>query len=717
MNAKKRAYELGGLDVFRLAAALLVAAIHTSPLEDISAGADFFLTRILARIAVPFFFMVTGQFVLGGFGVASHVKKLALMYGGAVLLYLPIGIYAGHYEDIGIWGLLRMLLVDGTFYHLWYFPACILGIGVVCQLRRMLPERLLLPVCVLLYGMGLLGDSYFGLLAYAPGIKQAYELFFQISSYTRNGLFFAPLFLLMGWKAGETWGLKKGKLTEKPIFLAAASLAFFGLMTVEGFTLRFFGLQRHDSMYVMLAPCMYFLYRWIMVWQIRQRRELRTVSAWFYVLHPAVIVVVRGAAGVLGLTGVLVENSLVHYLAVCVGSLAASVVLLWMGRAFSRKRKDRERAAKTARAWITLDRQALRRNVAVLRENLPKDCELMPAVKADAYGHGAALIARELAACGVGAFCVAEIGEGIALRKAGVRGDILVLGYTAPQEASQLIRYGLTQTVIDLSYAKGLNECLKRRLPVHIALDTGMHRLGVPSGDMEALREIFGMKRLSVKGIFTHLCADDTNLEEDKAYTRMQARRFFQTVERLSAEGFDCGKIHLTASYGVVNYPALGGDYARVGIALYGVLSTKKDSEECRLPLSPVLSLKARVALIKKLHKGEAAGYGRAFVAEREMTIGVVTIGYGDGLPRSLSCGKGAVLIRGRRAPILGRICMDQTIVDVSDIKDVCPGDIAVVIGRSGEEEIGAGDVAEWSGSITNEVLSRLGKRLERVID
>ena len=195
----------------------------------------------------------------------------------------------------------------------------------------------------------------------------------------------------------------------------------------------------------------------------------------------------------------------------------------------------------------------------------------MPAVKADAYGHGAALIARELAACGVGAFCVAEIGEGIALRKAGVRGDILVLGYTAPQEASQLIRYGLTQTVIDLSYAKGLNECLKRRLPVHIALDTGMHRLGVPSGDMEALREIFGMKRLSVKGIFTHLCADDTNLEEDKAYTRMQARRFFQTVERLSAEGFDCGKIHLTASYGVVNYPALGGDYARVGIALYGV--------------------------------------------------------------------------------------------------------------------------------------------------
>ena len=112
---------------------------------------------------------MTGQFVLGGFGVASHVKKLALMYGGAVLLYLPIGIYAGHYEDIGIWGLLRMLLVDGTFYHLWYFPACILGIGVVCLLRRMLPERLLLPVCVLLYGMGLLGDSYFGLLAYARG--------------------------------------------------------------------------------------------------------------------------------------------------------------------------------------------------------------------------------------------------------------------------------------------------------------------------------------------------------------------------------------------------------------------------------------------------------------------------------------------------------------------------------------------------------------------
>ena len=224
------------------------------------------------------------------------------------------------------------------------------------------------------------------------------------------------------------------------------------------------------------------------------------------------------------------------------------------------------------------------------------------------------------------------------------------------------------------------------------------------------------MKNLVVKGLFTHLCADDTNLPSDRKFTEMQAVRFYDAVNSLEAEGYPCPKVHLLASYGVLNYPEFGGDYARVGIALYGVLSTEEDTVKSRIPLEPVLSLKARVVTVKPLHRGESAGYGQCFTAEEEMTVAVLAIGYADGLPRSLSCGVGQVLINGCRAEIVGKICMDQTIVNVSRIPGVQAGDAAVIIGKSGKEEITAGELAMQSDSITNEVLSRLGKRLGRVI-
>ena len=173
-------------------------------------------------------------------------------------------------------------------------------------------------------------------------------------------------------------------------------------------------------------------------------------------------------------------------------------------------------------------------------------------------------------------------------------------------------------------------------------------------------------------------------------------------------------KLHMQASYGVLNYPELSGDYARVGIVLYGVLSTKADTEIWKDSISPVLSLKTRVSSVRRIQKGESAGYGNPFVAEYEMKIAALSIGYADGLPRALSNNIGAVLIRGKMAPIIGRICMDQTLVDVSDIEEVTAGDIAVIIGASGDLEISVCDIAEQTDTITNEVLSRLGKRLER---
>ena len=698
----------GGFDVFKLIAAFLVVAIHTSPLTSVSPAADFFFTRILGRLAVPFFFMVTGQFILtryiedgrNGFAaVWKYIKKVMLLYLAAIIIYLPIGYYAGNYSGVSPLSALCMLIFDGTFYHLWYFPALIVGILFVCLLRRVCPVRGLWAITVVLYIIGLLGDSYWGITENVPVVSGVYEAMFKISSYTRNGLFFAPVFLLMGSQAAKL----KISVKKSGILFAAA----FILMTAEGLVLRHFNLQRHDSMYIMLPVCMVFLYQLIMSWERGPAKILRTASTWIYILHPAVIIAVRGAASVLGLRRLLVENSVVHYLAVCIGSFVIAVIITYLLSRFRRKsfREDR--------AWIEVDRAALARNVAVLRALLPESCELMPAVKANAYGHGMTMVARELNELGVRAFCVASVSEGVELRRSGIVGEVLILGYTHPAKFPLLKKYDLSQTVVDPDYAVEL-ERYGKKIAVHIGIDTGMHRLGTAFCDLEAIEKIFKMKNLRVRGIFTHMCTADGGDEKSVEFSRRQGETFLKTVEELKSRGLDCGKIHMLPSYGILNYPEYAGDYARVGIALYGVKSAREDYDASGAELMPVMSMKARVASVRELKAGESAGYGLAFTAERDSKIATVTIGYADGYPRGLSCGKGHVLINGQIAPVAGRICMDQTIVDVTDIDSVHSGDIAVIIGRSGDKEISAYDIAEQTGTITNEIFSRLGSRLQR---
>ncbi len=240
--------------------------------------------------------------------------------------------------------------------------------------------------------------------------------------------------------------------------------------------------------------------------------------------------------------------------------------------------------------------------------------------------------------------------------------------------------------------------------------------MGERAEHREQLNKIFAMKNLNIQGAFTHLCADDTNNPAAVAFTQKQAEVFFDTVEFLKKQGLPCPKLHLQSSYGVLNYPELAGDYARVGIALYGVRSSLEDLDKASPHLKPVLALKARITSIKVLYPGESAGYGLTFTAKRQMKIATLAIGYGDGLPRSLSCGAGSVLINGCQAAIIGRICMDQTTVDVTDIPGVHAGEAAVIIGRCGNEEITVYELAQKTDTITNEILSRLGERLERVI-
>ena len=225
---------------------------------------------------------------------------------------------------------------------------------------------------------------------------------------------------------------------------------------------------------------------------------------------------------------------------------------------------------------------------------------------------------------------------------------------------------------------------------------------------------MFQMKNLRIKGIYSHLCASDGNKDEEVAYTLKQIEVFEKTLTQLKSQGIQLPNTHLLASYGVINYPNYSGDYARVGIALYWLLSTKEDGGNYRLPLKPVLSIKSRVVSIRKLAKDEAAGYGLAYIALEEKTIAAISIGYADGVPRDLSGGKGSVLIRGQVAPIIGRVCMDQMIVDISNIRLVKRGDEVVIVGKSGNLEITVCDIAEQVGTISNEIISRLGARLER---
>ena len=210
------------------------------------------------------------------------------------------------------------------------------------------------------------------------------------------------------------------------------------------------------------------------------------------------------------------------------------------------------------RAWIELDQAALRHNVQQLRSILPEGCALMPAVKANAYGHGAVLAAKELNRLGIMAFCVATATEGAELRRGGIKGEILVLGYTHPEQFSVLRRYRLTQTVVDISYARLLNACGKK-LKVHLKIDTGMHRLGIPTDRKEEIARVFHYRNLVITGIFTHLCAADVRTAEKETFTMGQAAAFDRVICDLNKRGLNCGKIHLLFSDGLLQYPELAG--------------------------------------------------------------------------------------------------------------------------------------------------------------
>lgn len=712
----KISYE--GLDYLRIIAAFFIVAIHTSPLISFSPEADFIFTRIIARVAVPFFFMVTGFFLLPRFiisqeaqlgdknrsparQVSKFLKKTITLYGAAILIYLPINVYSGYFnEKHGFLYLLKDLFINGTFYHLWYLPAVITGVILICVFTTYFGKRNLFIISLLLYGIGLLGDSYYGITLQLPWLKNLYTSMFYLFDYTRNGIFYAPVFLVLGALIARQH--KKFTLKHSLLGLLFSS----GLLLAEGLILHHYDLQRHDSMYLFLLPVMYYLFHTALLWQGRSNQKLRTLSMVIYIIHPLAIILVRGTAKVLGLEKYLITNSLLHYLAVCILSYVWGLLYLYITSLRKQENPDI-----FGRAWIEINLTNLKENVNALKAILPNSCILMAVVKANAYGHGDVRVARELNKNGVYSFAVATLAEAVELRRRGIKGEILIFGYTHPQDFKYLIRYSLIQTVVDYEYAQTLNSYGKL-VKVHIKIDTGMHRLGENYNNVSNLAAIFGLNNLKIQGTFTHLSVSDSNEPEDITFTGMQIAHFYETVKKLKDLGLDPGRLHVQSSYGVLNYPELECDYARIGIALYGVLSSATDSVKVKVDLKPVLSVKARIVMTKSIEKGDTVSYGRMYSASGNRKIATVTIGYADGIPRNLK--DGYVLVKGRKAPIVGRICMDQLMIDVTDIPASEPDDIVTVIGMEDNVRIRAEEIASKSGTITNELLTRLGNRLSR---
>lgn len=367
------------------------------------------------------------------------------------------------------------------------------------------------------------------------------------------------------------------------------------------------------------------------------------------------------------------------------------------------------------RAWAEIDLKALEHNYHTLRVMLPQGCRLLAPVKADAYGHGAIPVARKLEALGADYLAVASLDEGIELRRAEVKAPILILGHTDPVWAGELLEHDLTQGVFDEETARALSRAAVREgrtLTVHMKADTGMSRLGLlcDEGGLEAAAEtmarMYALPGLRWEGIFTHFSHADGSEE----YTMLQFTRFLDLLTVLEGKGITFKIRHCAASAAVLNYPCTYLDMVRPGIAFYGHYPDPSCQGLDGSGLTPLMTLKARVASVKSLPAGTAVSYGRTRVLERESRLAVLTIGYGDGLPRACS-DRLRVWVGGGYATVVGRICMDLCMVDVTDLPGVKPGDEAELYGPHVPVE----DAAELAGTIQYELLCNVSKRIPRI--
>lgn len=371
------------------------------------------------------------------------------------------------------------------------------------------------------------------------------------------------------------------------------------------------------------------------------------------------------------------------------------------------------------RTWAEIDLDSLRTNTEAVRGCLSSGTELMAVVKADAYGHGDRMVSRELAGMGVTHFGVSNFEEAAGLRNAGIEGEILIFGVTPPALAKELARHRVTQAILNLDYARQLSQVAQQAgvtVDGHLKLDTGMGRIGFvvgrPSGTKETLAAACQLPGLRITGAFSHFSSSDDLSEEGMRYTREQYLRFRAATEELKKTGISLPFLHLQNSAGIVSYPEYQFDGARAGIILYGQPLDYLPGHS--LKLRPVMSLRSTIAMVKDVRPGDCISYSRAFRAEKPLRIATVPAGYADGYLRAFS-NKAAVLIRGHRARVVGNVCMDQMMVDVTGIPDAACGDLVTLAGRDGDEEITFSELAALAGTIHYELLCLVGKRVPRL--
>ncbi len=337
----------------------------------------------------------------------------------------------------------------------------------------------------------------------------------------------------------------------------------------------------------------------------------------------------------------------------------------------------------------------------------------MAVVKANAYGHGAVEIAQTLIHHGVVRLAVFSIEEGIALRQAGITVSIIILGPIFREQLEDLFAYRLTPVVSDPSILTALGQCAANGsspYPIHLKIETGMGRLGLTQNELEIIlaKHTFPSS-LRLEGLMSHL-ADSDGLDPDS--TNQQINRFERAITAIRKEGFSVPMIHLSNSAGIVRFPSAHYSLVRPGIMLYGYHTMPHTVQAP--DLKPVLSLTTRIAQLRLIQPGETVSYNRTFMAKRPTQIAVLPIGYSDGLNRQLS-NRGHVLVRERRAPIVGRVCMDMVMIDVTMIPSVTVGDEVVLIGQQGNERITADNLAEWAGTISYEVLCAISPQIPRL--
>ena len=363
------------------------------------------------------------------------------------------------------------------------------------------------------------------------------------------------------------------------------------------------------------------------------------------------------------------------------------------------------------RSWVEIDLNQLINNYTICKKNLEPNKKVMAVIKADAYGHGDYTIAKELYNIGVRDFGVSNLNEACNLRKNGIKGNILIFGYTPPECALLIYENDIIQTIVSEEYAK---EIMDTNIPIKcsFAIDTGMNRIGLCTKNINKCIEIIKnySSKLNIKGIFTHLCVADEESEESKKFTENQIKIYTKVLDSISDLNINYN--HCLNSAGALWYKSENTSIARLGIILYGLRPNYYNT----LPkgIKPILQWKSIISIVKWIEPGETVGYGRTYKATKRMKVATVTTGYADGYNRLLS-NKGYVLINGQKAYVIGNICMDQFMIDVTDIENVHMGSEVILIGNSGSLSYSADDMGKDIGTIGYEVVCNISKRVNRI--